>query len=174
MPTAVEKQSQGPVLTISGNLREIPILAFDFQHVSPRDAQSGQHPGKRQWKPVVITKQCDATSPKLLAAAVCGELLQQVKIEFVGDWLTFKNAKFIDFTRHGGNVESYTFQYEDAETGHGAAGRPILSETEPTFSMFLKHKMWECCSLAAPADCGLLGVRMGRPPGERERRGRWI
>jgi hypothetical protein len=129
MPTAVEKQRQGPVLTTDRGITATPILSFNLQHISPYDQQAGHTSGKCQHMPVVITKQWDASSPKLLAAVSC-ELLQKVTIKFEDDWLTFTNAKFLTFTHPGGNVESFTFEYGDVEVGREAAGRPVLSHMQ--------------------------------------------
>lgn len=141
MPTAVERKAQNGVLTISGNVREFPILSLGFEIVSPRDPQSGLPTGRRMWKPIVVTKQWDPSSPTLFQAAVTNESLKEVTIEFEDDWLTFKNAKLIDFCRQNGNVEALTFQYGDVETGQGAAGRPVLSESELTRLAFTYQKI---------------------------------
>ena len=135
MPTAVEKQTQGPVLTIEGVITPIEILSFNLQIHSPYDQQSGQTSGKRQHQPVVVTKQWDAISRRLQAQAHTGELLGKVYIKYADDWFAFKEAKFIDFHRTYGNLESYTLQFEDVETGRGAAGTPILSATQLASSL---------------------------------------
>jgi type VI secretion system secreted protein Hcp len=132
MPTAVERKDQSGVLTINGGGREIPILSFNLQVVAPRDAQTGQASGKRQHQPVVITKQWDSSSPKLFQCVATNETLSEVTIEFVDNWLTFKNAKFTDVVRKAGNVEDFTLEFEDADTGTGAAGRPVRDDWELT------------------------------------------
>lgn len=86
----------------------------------------------------------------MLAAAVSGEQLKEATIESGDDWLTFTNMKFLGFSRPGGNVESFTIEFEDVEIGHGAAGRPALSPLEltrmsstfekPLFSNALAHR----------------------------------
>ena len=134
-PTAVEKQRQNPVLALEGVITPIEILSFNLQIHSPYDQQSGQTSGKRQHQPVVVTKQWDAISPRLQALGHTGELLGKVYLKISVDWFAFKNAKFIDFRRQSGNVESYTLQFEDVEMGCGAAGRPILSATQLASSL---------------------------------------
>jgi type VI secretion system secreted protein Hcp len=131
-------------MTMGGNPREIPILSLGFGVISPRDAQSGLPTGQRQWKPIVVTKEWDATSPKLYSAAVSNESLSAVTIEFVDSWLTFKNAKIIDFSRaprQGRSVESFTFVFEDVEAGMGAAGRPLQTQAELTEVAFIFQKI---------------------------------
>jgi type VI secretion system secreted protein Hcp len=61
----------------------IPILAFQMGLVSPREGSSGMATGKRQYKPVVITKAWGAASPQGLTAYATSENLPDVTIEFV-------------------------------------------------------------------------------------------
>src|ERR1700758_2744129 len=61
----------------------IPGLRFEFETISPRDAASGLPPGKRQHKPVVITKEWGAASPQLYQALVTNEVLSTVLFEFL-------------------------------------------------------------------------------------------
>jgi type VI secretion system secreted protein Hcp len=51
----------------------IPVVDFDLALVSPRDPQSGLPTGQRMHKPIVIRKEVDATSPKLLLAMTTKE-----------------------------------------------------------------------------------------------------
>ena len=57
--------------------REDTILVIGFSHevVSPRDAASGLPTGKRQHKPIVITKKIDKSTPLLMNALVNNENL---------------------------------------------------------------------------------------------------
>ena len=57
-------------------------IAFDMSLVSPRDAATGQAGGKRQWKPITVTKEWDASSPQFFEAAATNEILTQVVIDF--------------------------------------------------------------------------------------------
>jgi type VI secretion system secreted protein Hcp len=51
--------------------------------ISPRDEASGLPTGKRQHKPIVITKEWGAASPQLFDALVKNEVLTSVVFEFV-------------------------------------------------------------------------------------------
>jgi len=53
----------------------IEIIGFSHEVISPRDAASGLPTGKRQHKPLVITKELDKTSPLLMAALFTNETL---------------------------------------------------------------------------------------------------
>jgi type VI secretion system secreted protein Hcp len=61
---------------------QITGLAFDYEITSPRDPASGLPTGKRQHKPVTITKRLGAATPQLFQALVTNEVLKSVKIEF--------------------------------------------------------------------------------------------
>jgi type VI secretion system secreted protein Hcp len=56
--------------------------AFDYGIVSPRDPATGQASGKRQHKPVVITKEWGPSMPQFLQAAATNEVLTKVTMEF--------------------------------------------------------------------------------------------
>jgi type VI secretion system secreted protein Hcp len=58
------------------------VLAFQMGLHSPLDAATGQASGKRQYKPVIITKEWGAASPQGLAACATNEVLSDVAIEF--------------------------------------------------------------------------------------------
>src|SRR5215472_464779 len=60
----------------------IPVLSFAQEVVSPRDLATGQASGKRQWKPVKITKEWGAADPQIFAACVTNEVLPEVVFEF--------------------------------------------------------------------------------------------
>lgn len=59
-------------------------LKFHYEVVSPRDVATGMPSGKRQHKPIVITKEWGAASPQLFQALVTNEVLPEVVIDFVG------------------------------------------------------------------------------------------
>src|ERR1700694_1815509 len=56
--------------------------AFDYRLVSPRDPATGQVSGKRQHKPVVITKEWGPSMPQFLAAVATNEVLTKLTMEF--------------------------------------------------------------------------------------------
>jgi type VI secretion system secreted protein Hcp len=64
--------------------RENMIVVHGIEHsvVVPTDVGSGLATGKRQHKPVVITKGVDKSSPALRQALVMNELLSEVTIQF--------------------------------------------------------------------------------------------
>jgi type VI secretion system secreted protein Hcp len=60
----------------------IALLSVDYEISSPFDPTTGLATGKRQHKPIVVTKAVDETSPSLLKALVTNEVLTTVKIDF--------------------------------------------------------------------------------------------
>src|ERR1051326_3029705 len=73
----------------------IPGIRFFFETISPRDLATGQASGKRQHKPILITKEWDAASPQLFSALVNNEILKSVLFEFVKT-----NAQGAEFVYH--------------------------------------------------------------------------
>ena len=62
---------------------EIQGLQFVSLLTSPRDAGTGMATGKRQYSPIVFTKEWDAASPQIFEAAATNELLSLVEFDFI-------------------------------------------------------------------------------------------
>ena len=60
----------------------IECLDFALEVDSPIDMATGQASGKRQWRPIEITKKRGASSPQFLQALVTNEVLSTVLLEF--------------------------------------------------------------------------------------------
>jgi type VI secretion system secreted protein Hcp len=73
---------KGDGLTAKAHLDQMLASAFDYGLVSPRDLATGQASGKRQHKPVVITKEWGPSMPQFLQAAATNEQLTKVTMEF--------------------------------------------------------------------------------------------
>jgi type VI secretion system secreted protein Hcp len=108
----------GPIMGGDGTQATIDVLKFEQGIVSPRDVASGQATGKRQYKPIMITKRIDASTPLLLQACATNEVLPTVKFTFhppgaSADQLTVKltDATCADFT-------DTTVEAEELETIH--------------------------------------------------------
>jgi type VI secretion system secreted protein Hcp len=59
------------------------VLKFSYGVVSPRDISTGQARGKRQHKPIIITREPGAASPQFFTALVTNEVLKSVVIQFL-------------------------------------------------------------------------------------------
>ena len=78
-----QKQGQFPGTAPGRPDKWIPCTQFLMSVSSPRDASSGMANGRRQYTPVVITKEWDAASPLIMNAAGTNEVLTLVEFEFL-------------------------------------------------------------------------------------------
>jgi type VI secretion system secreted protein Hcp len=69
-------------VTAKGREGSIPLIALASQIAAPFDQASGAVTGKRQHRPIVITKPLDQATPKLYDALIKNEVLTAVTIKF--------------------------------------------------------------------------------------------
>ncbi len=69
-------------VTQSGREDSIMVIAFNHEIISPRDAASGLPTGKRQHKPIIITKEIDKSSPLLYTLLVNNEQISEWELQF--------------------------------------------------------------------------------------------
>jgi type VI secretion system secreted protein Hcp len=65
-----------------GHENTMAVIATSHEIISPRDAASGMPTGKRQHKPITITKELDKASPLLYNALTRNEVLPEVELQF--------------------------------------------------------------------------------------------
>lgn len=102
----VKGSKQGDIkgdVTEKGKEGLIKTITFEHEVTSPRDMASGQASGKRQHKPLIITKEIDKSSPLLMAALTKNENLQEVTLTF------YRPGKAM-----GSNELWYTISLKDA------------------------------------------------------------
>lgn len=78
-------ETQGDIkgsVTQAGREDSIMVIGFSHEITSPRDVASGLPTGKRQHKPLVITKEIDAATPLLMSILVNNENITELKIKF--------------------------------------------------------------------------------------------
>jgi len=78
-------QKQGDIkgsVTQKGREGKIMVIAVSHEIVSPRDPASGLPTGKRQHKPLVITKELDKSSPLLQSVLTQNENIPSWMLEF--------------------------------------------------------------------------------------------
>jgi type VI secretion system secreted protein Hcp len=97
------KQGQFKGESPRGAKDKIDAIGFTFEIGSPRDAATGQASGKRQYKPLQITKQLGAASPQFFQALTTNEVLQSVTLEFTktnanGEEIVFYTIKLTNAT----------------------------------------------------------------------------
>jgi type VI secretion system secreted protein Hcp len=73
---------KGDGLRAKGHELQMQALTFDYGIVSPRDIATGLPTGRRQHKPVVITKEWGPSMPQFLTAIATNESLTKVTMEF--------------------------------------------------------------------------------------------
>jgi len=100
---------KGEATRVAGS-NYINAYRFIYGATTPRDPSTGLPTGKRQYQPVTITKEIDATSPQIFQALATNETLTTVTIEFLtsstdGKELTYyvvtlKNATVSEVHQH--------------------------------------------------------------------------
>ncbi len=93
----LEGETQGAVagsVTQGGREDSIMVIGFNHEIVSPRDAASGLPTGKRQHKPLVITKEIDKSSPLLQLILCTNENITKFEINFWAPSATGQEAVF--------------------------------------------------------------------------------
>lgn len=105
----------------TGAFSQTPIAVTGLTHeiVSPRDPATGLPTGQRQHKPITITKEWDATTPRLLNALVTNENLTSVLIGLLRNGqqvatVKLTNAGISHYGEHGNN-EQWSFTYQKIE-----------------------------------------------------------
>jgi type VI secretion system secreted protein Hcp len=130
---AVEGTKQGkfkgesPVMAFKDQSR---VLKFSYSVLFPRDVSTGQARGKRQHKPIVITREPGAASPQFFTALVTNEVLKSVAIHFlrtnvatgvneVQQIITLTNASVSDFRQYVGDdgrwLEDVAFSFQQIQ-----------------------------------------------------------
>ena len=107
----------------------IDAVGFSYEVTSPRDAASGMASGKRQHKPLQITKAVGASSPQFFQALTTNEVLQSVVLEFTK---TDKNGEeYVFFTIRLVNATVSSIRQhtpENASGGKDASGAAVPVE----------------------------------------------
>jgi type VI secretion system secreted protein Hcp len=78
-------ETQGEIkgsVTQTGREDSIMVIGMSHEVVSPRDAASGLPTGKRQHKPITVTKEVDKASPLLMNVLVNNENISQLELRF--------------------------------------------------------------------------------------------
>ena len=98
-------KTQGEIkgsVTQAGREDSVMVIAYNHEVVSPRDAASGLPTGKRQHKPLTITKEIDKSSPLLMTVLTNNEQITKWELRF---WQPSPT---------GQEVQHYTVELENA------------------------------------------------------------
>ena len=93
----VTGETQGAIkgsVTQKGREDSMMIIGFSHEVVSPRDAASGLPTGKRQHKPITITKELDKATPLLWSVLVHNENITDWEVRF---WQPSKSGQEFQF-----------------------------------------------------------------------------
>jgi type VI secretion system secreted protein Hcp len=110
----------------------IPVLQLGFEVDSPRDLASGQASGKRQYRPLSITKDWGAASPQLFQATATNEILKSVFIEIFRSTTAGTEEVVATIRLTNATIGKYRTSVSDATSGDGPAGR-LIDHAEFTF-----------------------------------------
>jgi type VI secretion system secreted protein Hcp len=77
-------------VTQAGREDSIMVIGLSHEVVSPRDAASGLPTGKRQHKPLIITKEIDWSTPSLMTLLTNNERISEFRLDF---WKPSKSGK---------------------------------------------------------------------------------
>lgn len=123
----------------------MPVLAFGYAALSPRDVTTGQASGKRQHQPVVITKEWGAASPQIFQALTSNEVLDPVELEFtktnpLGEEYVYHTIKLTEAKIL--SIKQYIREYqpESAQTARHPAGVDAVELEDVSFT-FRKIEM---------------------------------
>ncbi len=132
---AARGQKQGDIkgeCTITGLENTTVCIGFTHEVVSPRDATTGLPTGKRQHKPLTITKYIDKTTPLFYSALVNNEILTAVSFNFfqtdsknqTTNYYRIKltNASLVDIRSSDPSQETFQFTYQKIEWNYVPSG----------------------------------------------------
>lgn len=113
---------------------KIPVLNVSHEIVSPRDAASGLPTGRRQHKPISLTMQWGATTPRFVTALVNNENLTSVLIGLLRNGITvatikLTNANVSHFVQTDQNVQ-FDMTYQKITWTWVAGGITALDDWE--------------------------------------------
>jgi type VI secretion system secreted protein Hcp len=124
----IEGERQGKFRSEGGpQFRDrIPAIRYQYEVVAPRDPTSGQATGKRQYKPVLITKEWSVASPQIAQAVATNENLKSVLIEFFRAAPQTGQEEAIATVRlTNAHVSRFVSSVSDPASGDSTAGRLV-------------------------------------------------
>lgn len=86
-------EAQGEIkgsVTQAGREDSIMVIGYSHEVDSPRDAASGLATGKRQHKPLIVTKEIDRSTPLLMRALINNENITDMELWF---WQPSRSGK---------------------------------------------------------------------------------
>lgn len=114
-------ETQGKIkgsVTRAGREDLIKVIAVNHEVISPRDAASGLPTGKRQHKPLIITKEVDKSSPLLYQLLTNNENITEWDLRFwrpsrAGKEFQFYTLELVNATISGIHLEMLNNKYPE-------------------------------------------------------------
>ena len=105
-------------VTQAGREDSIMVIGFNHEVVSPRDAASGLPTGKRQHKPLTITKELDKATPLIMNVLVNNENVSAWELRFwqpssTGQELQFYTVQLVNANVAGIRTEMLNNKYPE-------------------------------------------------------------
>lgn len=130
----VKAGKQGEIkggVTQKGREGGMAVVAFDHALIMPTDVTTGQATGKRQHKPLVVTKAIDKASPLLRNALVTNERLSEVTIQFWQPSHTGAETNYFTITLTNAHIVAIEHEFLDNRVPENAR---IAASEEISFS----------------------------------------
>jgi type VI secretion system secreted protein Hcp len=100
---------QGSV-TQKGHEGLIAVIAAEHELLTPRDPASGLPTGKRQHRPLTITKELDRSTPILRQVLVNNEVLKEAELQFVTMAKTGMETQYFTIRLTNASIASIAMQ----------------------------------------------------------------
>jgi len=140
---SAQGRTQGDIrgeCTIEGLEGSTVCIGFSHGIVSPRDAASGLPTGKRQHRPLIVTKYIDRTTPQFYSALVNNESLITVTFRFFQNdakgtatnylTITLTDASLARVANDYPNLETLEFVYQRVVWLHVPTGTTTVDDWE--------------------------------------------
>jgi len=124
----------------------IPFLSFASEVNAPRDIATGQASGRRQFKPVVFTKQLDSTSPMFWQAITQNEMIKKAEFRFFRIQKTGQMELYYTVTLEKANLSSVKMimatESEGGQEAKTSVGSGLYAAREE-ISLHFEKVTWE-------------------------------
>lgn len=93
-------------VTQKGREGRIAVIAVSHELLSPRDAATGQATGKRQHKPLAVTKEMDRSSTGLRSMLIANEVAKDCELQFFRPGPTGQETQYLTIRLTNASISS--------------------------------------------------------------------
>ena len=119
-------------VTTAAHANWIGVIGVDYSVMSPHDTATGMASGKRQHRPLRITKETDKSSPQFFNALVTNEVLKTCTLAFVKTSASGIEEPFSTIVLTNASVASLQLVMPDPKTVE-ASKSPLFEAIDLTF-----------------------------------------